>query len=631
MGEISQTKRAPTYLSAVGALGVVYGDIGTSPLYAIRASFAPGHGIGGGPENVLGVLSLIFWALVLQVSFKYIIITLRAESRGEGGILTLLSMAHGALGKNARKLTRRTVVVIGLIGASLLYGDAAITPAISVLSAVEGLELVAPALHSWIVPIALVILGVLFVVQQHGTARMGRAFGPIILVWFTSLGVLGSISLVRSPEVLACFNPWYAVRFFQHEGFAAFVTLSGVLLVITGAEAIYADLGHFGARPIRLGWFGVALPALLLNYFGQGAAILRDSGAIANPFYAIVPGFLIVPMIVLSTAATVIASQAVITGLYSLTYQAVLLDYVPRLRVVHTSAAQRGQIYMPTVNWLLMAATMGLVLAFESSDALAGAYGLAVTGTMVCTTILLIIVARRLWRWRLWALGATFTVLLIADLAFFSSALLKLREGGWISVVMGLAIYVLFTTWRRGRTLLKERLLPLEMPLETFVANVTTGSNAVTRVPGTAIFLSRSPTGTPRTLGHNVKCNKVLHETVVALTMAVEEAPIVPREEYLTVQKVGEGVYRVIARYGFMQSPAIGQIIADCRPSGLTIELFGTTFFVGHEVIVSTPKPGMARWREMLFAFLSRNAGTPTNFFGIPPNQVVEFGLQVEM
>ena len=617
-------------LLTLGALGVVYGDIGTSPLYALRECFATQHGIEPTPHNVLGILSLIFWALTLVISIKYIVFVLRADNSGEGGILALMELALGSGAPGAAYYRRGIILALGLFGAALLYGDGMITPAISVLSAVEGLKVATHLFEPFVIPITLLILFALAVSQKRGTGSLGGIFGPIILVWFSVLGVLGAIAIAQVPQVLQALNPYYAVTFMENNRGAGFLVLGSVFLVVTGGEALYADMGHFGKTPIRIGWFFVAMPGLLLNYFGQGALILDDPNALENPFYALAPQWALYPLVVLATFATVIASQAMISGAFSLTRQAILLGYLPRTQVKHTSEQTIGQIYMPAVNWTLMLAAGGLVIGFKTSSNLAAAYGVAVTMTMVITSLLLFVVMRRRWNWHFIPAVLLIGGFLMFDLSFFSAAISKIAHGGWFPIVIALLVYTMLTTWRRGRKVL-QRNIGDGMPLELFVKNVMEGERAPVRVPGPAVFMSSSPTATPRALGHNIKHNKVVHDQVVVLTILVENVPHVPRERCLEIHDLGYGFSRVIARYGFMGSPDVPDLIELCREKGLDINMFKAAFFLGREHIISTKRRGMMRWRERLFIIMSRNAQDATGFFGIPSNQVIELGLQVEI
>jgi KUP system potassium uptake protein len=617
---------------SLGALGIVYGDIGTSPLYALRECFHGEHGIHPTHDNVLGVLSLVFWVLIVTISIKYLIFVMRADNRGEGGILALMSL----IPKKLRRVGPEghwVLVALGLFGAALLYGDGMITPAISVLSAVEGLSVATPYFNPYVVPITIVVLFGLFLIQRRGTAGIGALFGPVMILWFLVLAVLGILWTVRYPAVLGAVNPWHAVRFFLENRWRGFLVLGSVFLVVTGGEALYADMGHFGRRPIRLAWFTVVLPCLLLNYFGQGALLLTHPDAAKNPFYELAarlgPSWLLYPMVVLSTFATIIASQAVISGAFSLTRQAVQLGYIPRIAIVHTSKKEIGQIYIPSVNWLLMLATFALVFGFQKSTNLAAAYGVAVTATMVITTILAYVVERQVWGWSRWVAVPLAAFFLLIDSSFFGANIIKVEDGGWFPLLVGIAVYTLMATWKKGRQILAERLAREAQPLDTFVENV--GPDSPIRVPGTAVFLSRDPKGVPTALLHNLKHNKILHSRVIVLTMVIEEVPAVPPEERLEVQSLGKEFYRVITHYGFMQHPTVPEVLGLLKEKGIELDEMSTTFFVGRETLIASKEPGMAIWREKLFALMVRNAQRPTDFFRIPANRVVELGMQVRL
>jgi KUP system potassium uptake protein len=607
------------------ALGVVYGDIGTSPLYALRECFSGLHPVPPTHANVLGVLSLIFWALVIVVTIKYQVYVLRADNRGEGGILAMMALVRSEVHGRSRWL----LVSLGLFGAALLYGDGAITPAISVLSAVEGLGVTTAVFHPYVVPITIVILISLFLIQRRGTGGIGSVFGPIMLVWFATLIVLGIGGILREPSVLAAVNPLHAARFFARNGVHGFLILGTVFLVATGGEALYADMGHFGRPPIRLGWFGLVGPALVINYFGQGALLIKDPAAAAHPFYHLAPSWALYPLVALATMATVIASQAMISGAFSLTRQAVQLGYLPRVEIIHTSSSSIGQIYIPSVNWLLMLATIALVLSFGTSSNLAAAYGVAVTTTMLITTLLASVVAWRLWKWPLWAVILETACFLAVDVAFFGANMVKLLQGGWIPLAMGAFVYIQMATWKKGRDILAARLQKDAFPFVRFVENVKPDSPP--RVPGTAIFMARDAEATPSALLHNLKHNKVLHEQVVLLTVLTEEIPQVPKEDRLQLVDMGKGFYQVIAHYGFMQYPGVPDVLDALRAKGLDLDLMRTSFFLSRETLIPSKRPGMALWREKLFALMSRNALRPTDFFRIPANRVVELGMQVKL
>jgi KUP system potassium uptake protein len=613
---------------ALAALGVVYGDIGTSPLYAVREAFHGTHAIAVSPGNVLGVLSLVFWSLVIVVTIKYHVVIIRADNKGEGGVLALMALVNGS--RIARGLSpRHIMIVLGIFGSALLYADGALTPAISVLSAVEGLEIATPALASWVIPVTLAILIGLFLLQSRGTARIGAVFGPVMVVWFLTLGVLGLSEIVTQPGVLAAVSPYYAVRFFAEDVHRGFVVLGAVFLVVTGGEALYADLGHFGHRAIQIAWFSVALPCLLLNYFGQGALLLRDPGAAENPFYHLAPRWALYPLIALATAATIIASQAVISGAFSLTRQAVQLGYSPRLRIEHTSSREIGQIYVPLVNWGLMLLTCVLVLGFETSSHLAGAYGVALSALMLITTLMFYVMSREVWRWSFARAAAVAGLFLCVDIPFFAANALKIRYGGWVPLAIAALVFTLMTTWKDGRHVLAKRMQEKTVALKMLLADLA--AEPPQRVPGTAVFMYGTTDGTPPALVHNLAHNKVLHERVVFLTMVTEDVPHVAATERVRVKPLGKGFYSVIARYGFMDDPDIEDVLAACGVRKLDIPIAGTTFFLGRETLVASDRPGMARWREQLFAFMSRNALRATAFFKIPPDQVFEVGAQVEL
>ncbi len=609
----------------LGALGVVYGDIGTSPLYAVRECLTVPHGVPVLRENVFGVLSLIFWSLVVVVTLKYHVYVLRLDNRGEGGILALMGLIR--LDRQKRRAMRWILAALGVFGAALLYGDGMITPAISVLSAIEGLSVATHFFDEFVVPITIVILVGLFMFQRHGTGRVGAVFGPVMLIWFSTLAALGVSWIVREPSVLGAINPAYAVRFFSHNGFHGFLVLGLVFLVATGGEALYADLGHFGERPIQIDWFFMVGPSLLLNYFGQGALLLKNPAAIDNPFYRLAPGVLLYPLVVLSAAATIIASQAIISGAFSLTRQAVQLGYMPRVQIDHTSVREIGQIYIPSVNWALAAATVALVLGFRSSSNLAAAYGVAVTTTMVITTFLAYFVSRDRWGK---PLALTVTIgFLIADLAFFFANIVKVPHGGWFPLLVAIGVFTIMTTWRSGRRILTERIREGALSDELFLRDVE--RRKPPRVAGTAVFMDRTVEGVPLALLHNLKHNKVLHQKVVLLTVETKEIPYVPDDEELEVRELGHGVYRVVLRYGFMESPDVPEALRRVSHPDLTFDEGTTTFFLGRETLLATKRPGMAIWRERLFSWMTRNAQGAPIYFRLPPNRVVELGAQIEL
>jgi KUP system potassium uptake protein len=610
------------------ALGVVYGDIGTSPLYALRECFKAEYGIHPTPESVLGVLSLILWSLILVVSVKYIVFILRADNRGEGGILALLALLLQQKRRADDKTRRLTLVALGLFGAALLYGDGVITPAISVLGAVEGLEVSTPGLARVVVPITLVILFALFMVQRFGTARVGTAFGPTMLLWFVTIAVLGMRSIAANPSVLGAANPWHGIRFFFDHGLAGFLTLGAVVLCVTGGEALYADMGHFGKRPIRIAWFGVALPALVLNYFGQGALLLRDPRAASNPFYLLAPPAFQWPLLVIATAAAIVASQALISGAFSLTQQSIQLGYTPRMQIVHTSKQEAGQIYIPEVNKALMVGCLILVLWFGNSSNLSAAYGIAVTGTMAITSLLFAVVARSRWNWPLPRVVVLTAAFLLIDLSFLIANVVKIEHGGWVPLVMAVGVYSLMSTWKRGRMELGAIQESNALPLDTFLQSIE--RNPPVRVRGTAVFMTSSAEGVPVVLLHHLKHNKMLHETVVLLSVQTRGIPEVGPDHQLSFEPMGQGFFRVIANYGFMQSPNIPEVLAQAAARGVAVPPMDTSYYLGRERLVLTGRAKMSRWRKRLFALMSRNARSATEFFQIPPNRVVELGAQIE-
>jgi KUP system potassium uptake protein len=618
---------------SIGALGVVYGDIGTSPLYSMKECFKPEHGIEPTVDNVLGILSLVFLALVLVVVVKYLTFIMRADNRGEGGILALFALVSPKVpkkeGERGRKRTW-VLLMLGLFGAALLYGDGMITPAITVLGAVEGLGIAAPGLLRWVVPITCLILVGLFFMQRRGTAGIGAIFGPTMLVWFAAITAVAIPAIIEEPRVMWALNPWYAVKFMMEHGKAGFLMLGAVVLVITGGEALYADMGHFGRKPIRLAWYTIAMPALLCNYLGQGALLLQRGQAVAaNPFYALAEGPFLYPMVAIATLAAVIASQALITGVFSLTQQAVQLGYWPRVRIVHTSGEAAGQIYIPEINWALMVACVALVIGFKKSDDLAAAYGIAVTGTMCITSILFYSVVRNRWKWPPVAAGFLLAIFLSIDLAFLGANIDKIESGGWVPLAIAAGVFIIMTTWRRGREELGKHMAAGMLPLDLFMMDLD--SSRPTRVPGTAVFMTSTMGGIPPVLLHHFKHNKVLHEQVVLLSVVTEDVPVVPPSERVEVEKLEHGFWRVIAHYGFMQSPNIMKSLRRAMRSGLLVDPDTTSFYLGRETLLTTGKSRMARWRKALFAFLSRNARTATSFFGLPPNRVVEMGAQIEL
>jgi KUP system potassium uptake protein len=612
---------------ALAAIGIVYGDIGTSPLYSLKTVFDPMHGLALTPANLVGVVSLIFWGLTVIVSFKYVALVLRADNRGEGGIMALLALALAAVGE--RKRLHAALLLIGVFGASLFYGDSVITPAISVLSAVEGLEVATPAMQAYVVPLTIVILIGLYAAQSHGTAGIGRWFGPIMLVWFAVLAAMGVLNIARSPGILVALNPWHALRFFIDNRGIAFLALGAIVLAFTGAEALYADMGHFGRKPIRLAWFAVAFPALALNYLGQGGLLLARPEAIANPFFQQLGSWSVYPLVVLSTIATVIASQATISGTFSMTKEAIALGFLPRMRVVHTSEREIGQIYLPLINWLQLIAVLLAVVGFGSSEQLASAYGIAVTATMLATTILTYFVIRYRWRMNLLlCLGAT-GFFLVIDVAFFSANALKVLHGGWFPLLLGVLLFTLMLTWRRGRQQVFDNLQKHAIPLDAFLESLFIGPP--TRVPGTAIFLRGESDGVPHAMLHNLSHNKVLHERVVFLTVHITDEPRVEPQSQVRITGLGHGCHQVDVTFGFKDEPDIPGILDLCAHHGLAFDMMETSFFVARQTVISTPGAGMAPWREHLFVAMQRNARDAADYYRIPTNRVIELGTQVEI
>jgi KUP system potassium uptake protein len=611
----------------VGAIGIVFGDIGTSPLYAFKEAFGGTHHVALTHDNVLGVLSLMVWSLFLIVTIKYVTFMMRADNRGEGGIMALMALVRRTL--KPQKRNTWVLVTLGMFGAALFYGDGMITPAISVLSAVEGLEVATPLMRPYIIPTTLVVLTGLFLFQQMGTTHVARLFGPVMVVWFGVLAVLGAVNVAQQMSVWAAINPYYAVVFFVENGWAGFFTLGAVVLAVTGAEALYADMGHFGKRPIRIGWIWFVFPALVLNYFGQGALILNSPAAIQHPFFHLAPDWALYPLVALATLATVIASQAVISGAYSLTRQAIQLGYCPRLMIEHTSEREIGQVYLPWVNWGLYFAVVGLVLGFGSSSNLAGAYGIAVTGTMAIDSILIFVVMRDLWRWPIVLCALISMFFLSIDLAYFSANIVKILVGGWFPVVVGIVVYTLLATWKRGREILFERLRPGAIQLQPFIDSIT--EHPPVRVPGTAVFLTATQEGVPHALLHNLNHNKVLHERVLLLTVRAEDIPHVPDSQRVEVKPLSNDFYRLTVHYGFKDEPDLPRALELTRTQGLDFNMMETSFFLSRQTLVPTQSPGMALWREKLFAAMSRNAASATVFFKIPTNRVVELGTRIEL
>lgn len=615
---------------ALGALGVVYGDIGTSPLYALKESFHTSHGLPLTDANIFGILSLVFWSLTLVIGVKYLGFILKADHQGEGGITTLLALLLPRLGRNEDRRQRTFVVMLGLFGAGLLYGDGVITPAISVLSAIEGLEVATPAFTPYIVPLTVAILVLLFSVQKGGTSKLGAVFGPITFIWFLTLIGTGLPWVLRRPEILGAVNPAHAVDFFLQNGTAGFLVLSSVVLCITGGEALYADMGHFGRRPIRLGWYAMVFPALLINYFGQGALILENgSQVIGNTFYGLVSGWAIYPLVAIATAATVIASQALISGAFSLTQQSVQLGFLPRTLIYHTSRETEGQIYVPKINLLLMFACIALVLGFQESSRLAAAYGIAVTATMTITSVLFYQVAIRIWKWGWVPAALLLAVFLSFDLAFLLANITKLVHGGWIPVLIAVSVLIVMTTWKRGRVILGEHMARLAMPLDKFFVKLA--KEKPSRVKGTAVFMTLNKDIAPSVLLHHYKHNQVLHEQVILLSIITEHEPEVWSSERVRVTDMEHGFVKIVARYGYMESPSVDEILARCEGCGLRIDRTKLSYYLGRESFVTSGYGGMARWRKRLFAFLSRNARPATEYFRLPPDQVIEIGSQIQL
>jgi KUP system potassium uptake protein len=613
---------------ALGALGVVYGDIGTSPLYAVRECFNGPHAVELNEVNLLGVASLIFWSLIIVVSTKYVGFILKADNRGEGGIFALLGLLLGSDHQLSPKL-RSAVMAAAIFGAALLYGEGIITPSISVLSAIEGLEVATEAAKPFIVPLTCLVLVGLFLVQKRGTSGIGKIFGPVMVVWFATIAAAGLGAILQSPRILAALNPWHAWEFFNVNRLHGFVVLGSVVLCITGSEALYADLGHFGARAIRMTWLGLACPALLLNYFGQCALLIDRPDAGFHPFYALVPSALLYPMVALSTIAAIIASQALISGAFSLTQQAIQLGFSPRVHIVHTSEKVKGQIYIPSINYALMIACLALVLFFEESSRLAGAYGMAVTATMNITSLLLLIAAVRIWRWPLWKAVPPVALFLCFDVSYFSANLFKFLDGGWIALVVALLVATVFSSWLKGREELRKQLYSGLLPLNDFLADIE--RHPLARVRGTAVFMTISAQGTPPTLLHHVKHNHVLHEHVVLLTVKAAETPAVADEDRLRIEPLPSGFYRLVAWYGYMETPNVPKVMRLAACFGLPLEPTKTTYYLGRETLLTNGTSPMSPWRKTLFAFMSRNAANPAGYFGIPPNRVVELGAQIRL
>jgi KUP system potassium uptake protein len=615
---------------AAGAIGIVFGDIGTSPLYAFRETFRGAHNLPIDDLHILGVVSLIFWSMTLVVSIQYVSILMRADNKGQGGSLALVALLSRTVGNTNYGWV---VVLLGVFATALFYGDSMITPAISVLSAVEGLTVVDPAFGGYVIPIALGLLVALFALQKRGTAKVGALFAPVMMVYFVVIATLGTIQILGTPEVLWALNPWYAVQFFITDKFLAFLALGSVVLAVTGSEALYSDMGHFGRGPMRLSWFGFVMPCLLLNYFGQGAMILglgdaAAEEAIMSPFFFLAPEYLRLPLVLLATAATFIASQAVISGAFSITHQAIQLGFIPRLSIRHTSDEHSGQIYIPIINWALLCAVVVLVLTFQNSSNLASAYGIAVTGAVTLDTLLMAVLFVGVWKWRMWIAVPVVLVFLIVDGAYFAANMTKIPDGGWFPLMVGAIAFTLLTTWAKGRKLMRGRMTEVGLPLDIFAKSA---NNSTKRVSGTAIFMNSGSKGTPSALLHNIKHNKVLHERVVVLTVLIEDVPYVDKAERIETQEIGDGFYRVILHYGFMEETNVPAALEKVDQCGGPFEMMQTSFFLSRQTLLSAEKPGMMIWREKLFAWMMRNAATPMEFFRLPTNRVVELGSQVEI
>ena len=628
--ETEDSRHTAKLTLAVGAIGIVFGDIGTSPLYAFRETFVGPHPLTLDDLHVLGVISLIFWSMTLVVTIQYVSILMRADNKGQGGTMALVAMISRFVGGSKYAWV---TILLGVFATALFYGDSMITPAISVLSAVEGLTVVEAGLEPMVIPIALVLLVGLFIIQKRGTTRVGALFAPIMIVYFTTLAVLGVIHIVQAPSVLMALNPWFAIQFFVVDQWLAFLALGSVVLAVTGSVALYSEMGHFGRGPMRLSWFGFVMPCLLLNYFGQGAMILgmgdaAAAEAIESPFFYLAPEFLRLPLVLLATAATFIASQAVISGAFSVTHQAIQLGFVPRLSILHTHHAHQGQIYIPLVNWVLCVAVVLLVLFFGNSSNLASAYGIAVTGAILIDTCLMAVLLLAVWRWKWWIAVPVIVLFFIVNGAYFAANATKTLDGGWFPLLIGAIAFTLLTTWAKGRRLMREHMAEVSLPLDIFAKS---GRNSTAKVPGTAIFMNSGSTGTPSALLHNIKHNKVLHERVVVLTVAIAEVPYVDEDERVELTDLGDGFYRVILHYGFMEETDVPAALARLDMCGGPFEMMQTSFFLSRQTLLSADKPGMAIWREKLFAWMMRNAATPMEFFGLPTNRVVELGSQVEI
>ncbi|MCP3732986.1 potassium transporter Kup [Sphingomonas sp. MG17] len=622
-------REAALWKLGLGAIGIVFGDIGTSPLYAFRETFAGHHPLALDPPHIMGVISLMFWSMMIVVTLKYVTLIMRADNKGEGGSLALLALINRESGQ---KRWTAGIVILGVFATALFYGDSMITPAVSVLSAVEGLAVAAPGFSNWVQPIVIAILVFLFSIQRTGTARVGAMFGPIMLIYFATIATLGVISAAQTPEVLWAFLPTYALNFFLIDPVAAFLALGSVVLAVTGAEALYADMGHFGRKPIRFSWLWFVLPALMCNYMGQGALLMRDASAVHSPFYFLAPEYLRLPLVGIATMAAIIASQAVITGAFSVTQQGIQLGFIPRLRISHTSADTAGQIYIPLINWALMIAIILLVLTFQTSSNLTAAYGIAVTGAMLIDNFLIAVVLFTLWKWKKRYAIPLLAVFFLVDLAYFAANLTKVPDGGWFPLLAGIAIFTLLTTWAKGRRLMVERMREGAMPIKVFIQSA---ASSATRVPGTAVFMTSTPDGVPHALLHNLKHNKVLHERVILLTVKIADVPFVPDEKRVKLDDLGQGFHRMLMFYGFMQEADVPAALKEAGACGTacggTFNMMDTSFFLSRQTLLASDRPGMHIWREKLFAWMLRNAESAMEFFRLPTNRVVELGSQVEI
>ncbi|HEY4071540.1 MAG TPA: potassium transporter Kup [Herbaspirillum sp.] len=619
---------ARLHIVTLAALGVVFGDIGTSPLYALKECFSPQHGIPFSANAVFGIISMLFWSITIVVSLKYVMFVMRADNNGEGGVLALMALSLRTATAGSR--WAKALMMLGVFGACMFYGDVVITPAISVLSAVEGLEIAVPGMAKYVIPLSLVILVALFMIQRHGTSVVGKLFGPVMMVWFASLGILGIFNIVQAPSILAAINPYYAIHFMATHSIQAFVVLGSVVLVLTGAEALYADMGHFGIRPIRFAWLFTVMPCLVLNYFGQGANLLIHPEAIGNPFYLMVPEWLLIPMVILATGATVIASQAVISGAFSLTSQAILLGFVPRMRILHTSVDERGQIYAPFINWMLMILVVAVVLAFRKSDNLAAAYGVAVTTTMVITTVLAAVVMRTIWKWHTGMVTLVISIFFIVDFSFFAANLIKIVDGGWFPLLLGGSAFFLLMTWYSGRMLLRTRTKDDGIPLVPFVEGLL--AHPPHRVGGTAVFMTANKETVPVSLLHNLKHNRILHERVIFMKISIWDVPFVADSHRLKLQDLGGNVYLLRAAFGFKEAPDVNSVLVlTTQQFDMQFELMETSFFIARDTVVPSKLPGMSMWRERIFAWMHQNAAKPSDFFHIPANRVVELGTKIEI